>query len=286
MQDNSENSIYSQLAKLPKETADKITNAKTGGGRNLNAVYKSKNLKFNEKALLSWFGGELNFNQDFENQYRYAALSVICEELSISKDTAIRILKSLEEKGYVRKRASSKSECRNGQANHYCMTSKIFDEYLQHLIDKANLTGSKIRPVQVAKSDPYGSQNQTEAPPVSSSNLTPSMCVEKKPHTPKGYKTSSSNPIENEIRVVEAIKSKLIHRIADHGRLGYIDKKITFLSNKFASGLNLTIKQVEDIENYMDKMNGYLDANSVKTKDGFQGMIKWILEEIEKEKNE
>jgi hypothetical protein len=140
------NNIYQMLSLLPSEIADKITNAKTSSGHSLNAIHDS-NLNQIEKHLMLVLGSELNYCKEFANQYRFISLNTFAEKLSINKRTVIRILNGcvmkgkkmpgLIEKGYIVKRISSKEEQGKGWANHYCLTTKIFDEYMLTLIEKS-----------------------------------------------------------------------------------------------------------------------------------------------------
>lgn len=141
-----ENNIYAQLASIPREIADKITNAKTGGGRSLNAIHASK-LSQIEKHLLLVLGSEMDFRKDFVNQYRYISLNDLAEMLSVEQRTVSYLLNGVKrkdvhvpgliEKGYVNKLVPTAVEQMKFWKTHYCITSKIFDEFMILLIEKA-----------------------------------------------------------------------------------------------------------------------------------------------------
>jgi len=139
--------IYAQLASIPSEIADNITNAKTGGGRSLNAIHASKTLTQLEKHLLLVLGSEMNFCKDFINQYRYISLNDLAEKISINQRTVSSLLNGttrrgehipgLIEKGYVNKRVPTLEEQKKFWKTHYCITNKIFNEYMILLIEEA-----------------------------------------------------------------------------------------------------------------------------------------------------
>jgi len=138
--------IYAELALIPSEIADKITNSKTGGGRSLNAIHKSKNLNSTEKHLLLVIANEMDFRKDFEYQYQYISLNQIAELMSVNKSTVSRTLNGhktkqreipgLIERGYVLKKIASIESQQVGDSNHYCLTSKIFNEYMFSMMEK------------------------------------------------------------------------------------------------------------------------------------------------------
>lgn len=138
--------VYHQLAMLPPDIADKITNAKTGGGRSLNAIHASK-LSQIEKHLLLVLGSEMNFCKEFINQYRFISLNDLAEKISIDQRTVSSILNGtkrkgkhipgLIEKGYVNKYVpTTQEQMKNHWKTNYCITNKIFDEYIILLIEK------------------------------------------------------------------------------------------------------------------------------------------------------
>lgn len=165
--------LYIRLAMLPSDEADKITNAKTGGGRCLNAIHDS-NLSSSEKHLLLFLGSQMNFTKNFVNQYRHISLNKIAEKISMTKQSILNLLNGykkkgnkiigLIEKGYVNKLIASKEDQEKGWANHYCLTSKIFDEYMETMINEYN-EGSQSTP------------SQTVLPPQSNSFTPPSQTV-------------------------------------------------------------------------------------------------------------
>jgi len=143
---DSKNTIYQQLAMIPSEIADKITNAKTGGGRSLNAIHESKTLNHMEKHLMLILASEMNYTMSFENQYRFISLNSLADKMSVDRRTISSILNGtirkgnavpgLIEKGYILKQIVSAEEQRKSYANHYCLTSKIFNEYMLGMIQK------------------------------------------------------------------------------------------------------------------------------------------------------
>lgn len=196
--------IYQHLANVPPELADKITNAKTSGGRSLTAIHKSK-LNQVEKHLMLFLGSELNYTQSFVNQYRFISLSTIAENLSVNKSTISRVLNGynqkgknilgLIERGYIEKQIATKQEQEKGWANHYCLTAKIFDEYMLSLIEnyksKNNMPddSSKIptipcRTVQLPLSHCATTPCRTvrhKVPVFKDPSLTPSLNADQKP---------------------------------------------------------------------------------------------------------
>ena len=138
--------IYAQLANLPRGIADNITNAKTGGGRSLNAIHDSKILNSTEKHLMLVMANKLNFTRNFEYQYKDISLNTIADAMSVNRSTVVRIINGytsrnkkilgLIEKGYIIKHESTMIEQLNGYANHYCLTSKIFDEFMSDMIEE------------------------------------------------------------------------------------------------------------------------------------------------------
>ncbi|HXU28510.1 MAG TPA: hypothetical protein VN698_14865, partial [Bacteroidia bacterium] len=146
-QSKPEVNIYQELSQLPTKIADKITNAKTGGGRSLNAIHASKTLSQLEKHLLLVLGSQMNFCQEFANQYRYISLNDLAEKLSVNQRTVSGILNGMKrktgyvpgliEKGYVKKLIPTKPEqLEKHWKTDYCITSKIFDEYLILCIER------------------------------------------------------------------------------------------------------------------------------------------------------
>src|ERR1700744_917004 len=182
--------LYTRLAMLPQEEADKITNAKTGGGRSLNAIHDSK-LNSSEKHLLLFLGSQMNFTKNFVNQYRHISLNKIAEKISMTKQSILNLLngykkkgnkvQGLIEKGYVNKLIASKEDQEKGWSNHYCLTSKIFDEYIGTMIDEYN-EESQFTP------------SQTVLPPQSNSLTTPSQMVL---HNVPSIQSPSLNPSFN-----------------------------------------------------------------------------------------
>ncbi len=132
------------MAELPKELADKITNAKTGGGRSLKAIWECKGISVTEKMILLFLGSELNYCQDFENQYRFISLNNIAENIGYSKKCIITNIQSLLQKGYINKQLVTPEEQMKGWSNHYCLTSKIFNEYLLMLIEENTVRSNVI----------------------------------------------------------------------------------------------------------------------------------------------
>lgn len=137
--------IYQQLASIPREIADKITNAKTGGGRSLNAIHSSKVLNSTEKHLMLVLASEMNYTMQFENQYRFISLNSMAEKMSVDKRTISAILNGITkrgikkigliEKGYIIKQIVSIEDQQRAYSNHYCITPKIFDEYMLIMLE-------------------------------------------------------------------------------------------------------------------------------------------------------
>lgn len=152
--------VYSKLASIPHDIADKITNAKTEGGRCLNAIHDSK-LSSSEKHLLLFLGSQLSYgkDKDFANQYRFISLNKIAEKMSITKQSVSNLLNGyktknkivigLIEKGYINKRKATIEEQIKGWSNHYCLSSKIFDEYILSMIEEYKAKNPKPTPSQI-----------------------------------------------------------------------------------------------------------------------------------------
>lgn len=144
--------IYAKLAELPQETADKITNAKTAGGRSLEAFHNLPDyITPCQAATLSYIGSRMTYTYEkFDNQYQFVSLSKIARatKFSISailrgingytdKRKANKIYKGLIELGYLVKEDTPKvKQLKEGIPNAYALTSKAFDDYINLLIEK------------------------------------------------------------------------------------------------------------------------------------------------------
>ncbi len=137
---------YVELSKLDATVADKITNAKTSGGRSLTAIWKSK-LTNNEKIIMLFLGSELDFRMSFSGQYTYLSLNRMAENTSLNQSTICRILNGyrkrenvwvpgLIERGYIKKEVPTKIQQLDCTPTSYCLTSKVFDEYMMVLIKR------------------------------------------------------------------------------------------------------------------------------------------------------
>lgn len=194
--------IYTELAQLDPKLADRIMNAKTSGGRNLNAIWECGNIDSSENIILVFLGGQMNFCEDFADQYRFISLNTIAEKTKFTRQAVIKILRRLIEKGYVHKKEATVEDQKKGWANHYCITSKIFDEYIMQMItaEKKDESGLPLVPdrhppckpgLHPPVNDVYSpcKPGLHKDPVLDPSFQTPSMCgKEKSPHTQKEEK--------------------------------------------------------------------------------------------------
>lgn len=157
------NNIYTKLAELPPEIADKITNAKTNGGRALDAIYNLEGVTGSQKTILTFIGSRMSYSgENFTGQYQYISLTDMAKKTSLSRRTIIRAInghvdlknpsknyQGLTSLGYLIKKCASKYEQINlKHANMYALTPKIFNEYMHKLADEAI---KKIKEVESLK---------------------------------------------------------------------------------------------------------------------------------------
>lgn len=152
--------IYSKLAELPEDIADKITNAKTDGGRALDAIYALDGITPTQKSVLLLIGSRMTYSgEKFTGQYQFVSLTDISKKTSISRRSVIRAINGnidnknpsknypgLVELGYLMKKSGTKFEQINlKHANLYSLTPKIFSQYMNKLIEQAKVKLEEIK---------------------------------------------------------------------------------------------------------------------------------------------
>lgn len=128
--------VYETLSKLPKEVADKINFAATDGGRNLDAIWNSEILTTTQKAILNVISRKMNYRGSFKDEYQYISFNEIAQKTSLKRNAVIINLKKLEELKYIKKKVASLFKQSIGHANDYCITSRVFDEYTEAMIEE------------------------------------------------------------------------------------------------------------------------------------------------------
>jgi DNA-binding MarR family transcriptional regulator len=112
---------------LQADKSSKSNEILTSGGRHLDAISKNKNLNMNEKCVMHYLAAHQDYTKDFQ-QWRFAAMQDMADDIGCSKNTIKRTIKTLEEKGYILKQNRAKEK--EQLANNYKITEKIFTEYL------------------------------------------------------------------------------------------------------------------------------------------------------------
>lgn len=229
--------IYQELGNFPRDVADKMTNAKSSGGRSLNAIHDSK-LSSSEKHIMLFLGSQLNYTKDFINQYRYISLNKIAEKISMSKQSVLNLLNGyktknkivigLIEKGYIYKLKATAEEQIKGWSNHYCLSAKIFDEYLESMIDEykskefSTLPSQTILPPQSNHLTPPSQTILPIVPSIQVPSLNPSLNAATQPAASKDrtrWKPKSEIKTWENKSEEEKFKS-LIQMVRDTHRIG------------------------------------------------------------------
>ncbi len=81
----------------------------------------------NEKCVMHYLAAHQDYTKDFQ-QWRFAAMQDMADDIGCSKDTVKRAIQSLETNGYILKQ--NRTDGKMQLANNYKITEKIFTEYL------------------------------------------------------------------------------------------------------------------------------------------------------------
>lgn len=135
--DTSVNKIFSCFPDIQKEKIISIMSSLSNGGRALEAIFQSK-LTSSEKLIMHALGSKMDFRGSFENQYIFMSLTEIAHRTSLTTRTSLTILSKLNDNGYISKKIPSKEDQLKNIPNQYCLTSKIFEEYLNTLLMREN----------------------------------------------------------------------------------------------------------------------------------------------------
>lgn len=111
----------------------KAIRSSTDGGRSLNAIWFS-DLTSSEKLVLQFLGSQLDFRYSFQEP-QWQPISRIQMATSLCRRQIFRIIKQLEKKGYL----TRKARWLDGKqmASEYAINDKIFNEYTNILLKRA-----------------------------------------------------------------------------------------------------------------------------------------------------
>ncbi|MGY3805535.1 helix-turn-helix domain-containing protein (plasmid) [Pigmentibacter ruber] len=266
------------------ETISNLDKKLKNGGRSLLAVWKNEHLSSSQKLILLCFTSHLNFNSDFKEWFKIS-VNQISQETSFSVRTVQKILKELVEQGYIYKMRNYSSKTYLQEENSYCLSDKIFDEYLEYLkrtriaLHDAHVqiflqyeTNNSRPCISLA---PTTHQDQTAPAPAAdilpcdlslNVSLYKSMCVEKKSHTKNEHKKSKSLK-QASIVVCELLKHKLNMRfIPNHECEDIISNAMTKLKiDDIKIVLNFA-KQAMTNDDYKE-LNNYINIESIFIKE-------------------
>lgn len=151
---------HNKFAELPDEQAKEILHQRYNGGRAINAIWYNRTLSLAQKTIFMFLGSDLSFDKEFISQLRYSSISKIAAATAATRTTVVKIIKELVSLQYIKKIEVSKhQQLSKKQANYYCFTNRIFDEYCISLISTIKKDWSIFRPVLV--------QNKTSTSPES-----------------------------------------------------------------------------------------------------------------------
>jgi DNA-binding PadR family transcriptional regulator len=131
----------------------------TRGGRHLEAIDLNANLTAHEKLILHIIASQLKMSGDFLEE-RWVYISTLVTRSSLSERQVYYVLRSLEDKGYIVRRAQYAEQKPIRKASYFRLTAKLFDEFDVHLQDRqvrklesvsspsANRAGGSLQDVQ------------------------------------------------------------------------------------------------------------------------------------------
>jgi DNA-binding MarR family transcriptional regulator len=104
----------------------------TEGGRHLRAISTNKNLTATERAVLHAIAARMDYRGDFRDE-RWILNRDIQDDTALRRSTVFKTLRSIEAKGYI-KRRQVQSEVRPLlMASYFRITAKLFNEYEEYL---------------------------------------------------------------------------------------------------------------------------------------------------------
>jgi hypothetical protein len=122
--------VYSKLNEIPINIANKIVSEKSNHGISPNAIW-ALDISPICKFILVYLASKLNPVEPVVDQYISFDLSDIVSETSCNQNMFNKTLNKLIKFGYIR-------EIQYNQEYKYCLTLKIFNEYLIKLIQLEN----------------------------------------------------------------------------------------------------------------------------------------------------
>lgn len=132
----------------------------TNGGRSLKAIWNNPQLNATEKIVLLYLGSEADFTGTF-TEFRYHRAKDIARNCSLTERSVFRVIKDLEDKGYVKRKQRKKDNQK--LPSSFAIKKQLFDEYRSILEEKV-AKGKTLQkpPKPPPKKEPVAEKNPCE----------------------------------------------------------------------------------------------------------------------------